>query len=139
MIIIKENVSCIIKLLMDLLEKFERCSAIDEIVLVCQVEFNDVVWESAERHGIKKLKHVINAEGRIQEYTKKGIQRLSDTYSHGSLVLIYDAGAKTLDVSEKLISNCIKDIKEYGLAGAGFDNKKIEEVQKIKSPNIFHK
>lgn len=94
------------------LEKFEQHKKIDAIAVVCIEGWEDTLWDYAKQYNISKLRHIIPGGSVGQESIRNGILALAEHYGEDSIVLIHDAIRPNLP--EKVITDCIKSIKEHG-------------------------
>ena len=101
-----------VPLLARVLDTFQECSAIDEIVLVLGEENLERGRELVSSHGWSKVTMICPGGERRQDSVKKGLQRLGDC----RWVVIHD-GARPL-VAPDLIERGLAEARESGSAVA---------------------
>lgn len=93
------------------LEVFDTHQEVDEIVVACLESWIPILKEQLQRFGIKKVRAVVpggeNGHGSIHN----GLMEAAKTAVPEDIVLICD-GVRPL-ITEKLISDCIRETREY--------------------------
>lgn len=92
------------------LERFERCDAVDDIIIVLQRSWQDLVSRWCDDYGISKIATFAPAGVTRQESVLNGLERcaLHVKDMNGTCVIIHDA-ARPL-VSASLIEKCIRTV-----------------------------
>ena len=96
------------------LEVFERCSAIDAIVVSCVADYIERLNEDLNRFQITKVKAVVAGGATGQASIRKGLEKAGELFPADSIVLIHD-GVRPL-IDEKTILKNIEAVKQYGSA-----------------------
>ena len=96
------------------LEAFQKNPEIDAIGLVCVDGWIDTVWECAKQYGITKLEFIVDGGRNGQESILKGLTEAKKRYSDEDIILVHD-GVRPM-VTQRIITDCIADTKEYGNA-----------------------
>ena len=97
------------------LEHFDRHPQIDAIVVVCIAEWIDYLKDQLDRFRIRKVRWIVPGGQTSQESTRAGLNILAENCpGDDTIVLIHD-GVRPL-ISEKLISENIASVKQYGNA-----------------------
>ena len=97
------------------LEHFDRHPEIDAIAVVCIAGWIDYLKEQLDRFRIKKVRWIVPGGETSQDSTRAGLGILAQNCNiDDTIVLIHD-GVRPL-ISEKLISDNIAAVKEYGNA-----------------------
>jgi 2-C-methyl-D-erythritol 4-phosphate cytidylyltransferase len=89
---------------------FERCPAVNEIVLVASQANLSRCWKLAKDEGWTKLTKIVPGGARRQDSVSAGLQEIGEC----ELVLIHD-GSRPL-VSADLIVGCMECAREHGAA-----------------------
>lgn len=93
------------------LEKFQKSSSIDQILVVSASLWEEKVWEIARKWNISKLERVVlGGESRFDS-TRSALEALAD-YPPETTILIHD-GVRPF-VSEEIIGECVRGIEERG-------------------------
>ena len=97
------------------LEHFDRHPEIDAIAVVCISGWIDYLKDQLERFRIKKVRWIVPGGETSQDSTRAGLGILAEHCDpEDTIVLIHD-GVRPL-ISEKLISENIASVKQYGNA-----------------------
>ncbi len=96
------------------MERFQNCSEIDVIAVVCIEGWETMLQAYANQFGIAKLKHIIKGGENGQGSIRNGIEELTKHYGGDSIVLVHDAIRPM--VSEGIIKECIQTVTEKGSA-----------------------
>lgn len=96
------------------LENFQNHPEIDAIVLVCLESWIDYAKKLLKKFGIDKAVDVVPGGATGQESIERGVAKAAAHYGEDSIVLIHD-GVRPL-ISEALIDDCIRGVKEHGSA-----------------------
>lgn len=96
------------------MEVFQRCEAIDAIIIVGLSGWETTIWKYAEEYGITKLKNVVSGGGCGQESIYNGIVEIRKYYDDDDIVLVHDAIRPM--VSREIIEDCINVVKKNGNA-----------------------
>lgn len=102
------------ELIIHTLENFQQHLEIDNIVVVCIEDWIPYLQKLLVKYEIDKVRAVVSGGSTGQESIYKGLVALKSISSDKDIVLVHD-GVRPF-VSEDLISNCIKSVKEYGSA-----------------------
>jgi 2-C-methyl-D-erythritol 4-phosphate cytidylyltransferase len=90
------------------LKPFEKCSKIDELIIVTLSDYIDKTWEFVNRYGLTKVKKIIQGGKTRQESSKNGIDACGDDTK---FVLIHDAVRPF--VTSNLLNKLIKALNKY--------------------------
>lgn len=93
---------------------FERCSQVEEIVLVVRAEQVDPVQRMVREYGCSKVTVVTSGGDTRQRSVALGLEKLSRGLS---LIAVHD-GARPF-VTQEEIQRCIGDARTYGAAALG--------------------
>ncbi|MFC1769066.1 2-C-methyl-D-erythritol 4-phosphate cytidylyltransferase [Nanoarchaeota archaeon] len=123
------------------IEAFEKCSQIDEIILVANQEDLDQLKNLVKEY--EKIKNIVIGGQQRQDSVHNGI--MSITNANDEDILLIHNGANPF-VSEETISKCIEAGKEYGVAVAGIKsintmklaNPENEVVSTLDRSNIYN-
>lgn len=96
------------------IEKFSKHPEIDNIVISCLESWIDVLQKQLTDYGITKVSEIVRGGATGHESIHNGLIKISEVSKEEDLVLICD-GVRPM-ISEQLISNCIREAKEYGSA-----------------------
>lgn len=96
------------------MEAFQKHADIDAIAVVCIDGWGQILTAYAKQFGITKLKYIIAAGDCGQASIRNGVYELERHCSSNDIVLIHDA-IRPL-VSQKIISDCIVNVRNYGSA-----------------------
>lgn len=102
------------ELIIHTLENFQNHPEIDGIVVVCIKDWIPYLNKILNKYQIDKVRSVVAGGTTGQESIYKGLCAINEFASDNSIVLVHD-GVRPF-VNEKLISDCIKSVKEYGSA-----------------------
>ncbi|MFO0753062.1 MAG: 2-C-methyl-D-erythritol 4-phosphate cytidylyltransferase [Thermodesulfovibrionales bacterium] len=111
------------------LEVFQQCGMIDEILPVLKSEDRDAGWALVERYGITKVRRIVPGGDERQDSVFNGIEALGE---EPSAVVIHD-GARPL-VEGFLIERALEGLKGYDGAVAGVPVKDTIKAAKPSSP-----
>lgn len=100
------------------LEKFQNCSDIDEICIVCIKEWIEFLKDKLNEFKILKVKYIVNGGKNGLESVKNGLKAM-DKLSQNDLVLIHDAVRPFID--NESINENIRVAKKYGMALTAVD------------------
>ena len=96
------------------LEAFQRHPEIDDIAVVCLVDWMHVLEVYARQFNITKLKHIIPGGDSGQTSICNGVFELEKHYGREDFVLVHDAIRPM--VSNVVISDCLRVAQAYGNA-----------------------
>lgn len=96
------------------LQAFQEHEEIDEIAVVCIEGWEHMLRAYAAQFGITKLNIVVPGGNCGQASIRNGLFELEKHFSKDDIVLIHDAIRPM--VSQKIISDCISVVKQYGNA-----------------------
>ena len=102
------------ELIIHTLENFQTHPEIDGIVVVCIEDWIPYLKKLLEKYQIDKVRSVVPGGATGQESIYKGLLAIHEFADDNSIVLVHD-GVRPF-VNEKLISDCIKSVKEHGSA-----------------------
>ena len=102
------------ELIIHTLENFQNHPEIDGIVVVCIEEWIPYLKRLLEKYEIDKVFSVVPGGSTGQESIYNGLCAIHESATDDSIVLVHD-GVRPF-VSEQLISDCIKSVKEHGSA-----------------------
>lgn len=94
------------------LEQFENHPQIDAICVVCIENWIEYLKTLISQYRLSKVKWIVPGGTTGQESIFNGLSILHEHCPEDSIVLVHD-GVRPL-VSEKLISDCIASVKQYG-------------------------
>lgn len=95
------------------IEIFEKCEAVDDIVVVCHADWIDYLEDLLKKHQIKKVSKVLPGGATGQESIRNGVVYLHEnSKSNEDIVLIHD-GVRPL-IDEKTIMENISSVKTFG-------------------------
>lgn len=95
--------------------KFEQCSDIDVIIVVCLHGWVEQLTDMAGKYGIKKLKAVVEGGCNSQESISKGVRYLLDNgYCDDDIVMVHESVRPF--ISERIISDNIASCQKNGNA-----------------------
>jgi len=98
-------------LIIHTLEKFEHCSDIDAILVVCLTEYFDYLRELCKRYSINKLRWIAQNGNSRFESVISGVKCLSENnIPENSKIVIHNANMPF--VSTENISECLKKIED---------------------------
>lgn len=92
------------------LEKFQRCSLIDHIVVAAQKEFFELILEIKEKYGFSKLLNPIEGGSERQYSVFNAVKSLKA--DREDIIIVHDAVRPLL--SDEIIVNSINSAKEFG-------------------------
>lgn len=96
------------------IEKFEKCSSISHIVVVCIENYINTLDSLIRRYKITKVKAIIKGGSCGQESIFNGVNFCYKNFDKSSIILVHDAIRPF--VSEDIINNCISITKNFGNA-----------------------
>lgn len=96
------------------LEVFSQHPEIDKICISCLESWIDVLKEQIEQYGIKKVEAIVPGGSNGYESIHNGLMAAAEGAEPDDLVLICD-GVRPM-ITGELVSNCIRETKEYGSA-----------------------
>ena len=96
------------------MEAFEKLEQIDAITIVCQKEYEELIWNIAKEYHITKLQHIFYGGSVGQESIRNGIFGLETYYDENDLILIHDA-IRPL-VEREVLEDCIHVARKEGNA-----------------------
>ena len=96
------------------LEHFEYYNEIDNIVIVCIESYINELQMLIERYGITKVSKIVSGGKSGHDSIYYGLDALAEGARDDDIILIHD-GVRPL-ITEELISDNIKAVKEYGSA-----------------------
>jgi len=96
------------------LEKFSKHPMVDQIAIACLESWIDVLKEQLDAYGITKVVSVVKGGANGHESIHNGLMEIAKDYDKDDIVLICD-GVRPM-ISEKLITNCIKETRTHGTA-----------------------
>lgn len=102
------------ELIIHTLENFQNHPEVDGIVIVCIEEWIDYLKKILSKYQIDKVRDVVPGGSTGQESIYNGICAIKKFAPDDSIVLVHD-GVRPF-VTEALISDCIKSVKEHGSA-----------------------
>ncbi|MCC6347663.1 MAG: 2-C-methyl-D-erythritol 4-phosphate cytidylyltransferase [Nitrospirales bacterium] len=111
------------------LEAFQHCRLVDEILPVLKAEDREAGWELVEHYGITKVRRIAPGGSERQDSVFNGLEALG---GEPSLVVIHD-GARPL-VESFLIERAIEGLKGYDGAVAGVPVKDTIKAAKHSTP-----
>ena len=97
------------------LEHFDRHPEIDAIAVVCIAGWVDYLKELLVRFHIKKVRWIVPGGETSQESTRAGLGILEANCDPSNTIVLIHDGVRPL-ITEKLISDNIAAVKEYGNA-----------------------
>ena len=97
------------------IEKFENCSEIDAIVVVCIEEWIPFLYSLLEKYQLKKIKSIVAGGETGQQSILSGLESIKKKYSENNPIVLIHDGVRPL-INGELIINCIKSVKEHGSA-----------------------
>lgn len=96
------------------LEVFSQHPEIDKICISCLESWIDVLKEQIEQYGIKKVEAIVPGGSNGYESIHNGLMAAAEGAAPDDLVLICD-GVRPM-ITGELVSNCIRETREYGSA-----------------------
>ena len=96
------------------LRVFQRCSAIDAVVVACLADYLDWMRELTETYRLSKVKRIVPGGKTGQESIYHGLCAAKELTREKSVVLIHD-GVRPL-IEEDLIVRNIQSVREHGSA-----------------------
>lgn len=111
------------------IEVFEKCSMIDNIILVVANEERELCNRMIQLYAFQKVNKVIAGGVERQDSVFCGLEELDESCD---IVLIHD-GARML-VTESIIIKCINNAMKYGAATAGVPVK--DTIKIVENENI---
>lgn len=102
------------ELIIHTLENFQNHQDIDAITIVCIEDWIPYLNKLLKKYDITKTKAVISGGKNGQESIYKGLCATKEYAEKNSIVLVHD-GVRPF-INEEVISQCIKNVKEYGSA-----------------------
>ncbi len=112
------------------IDTFEENKYIDEIILVCNPLFRDLMEEILAKNKYKKVKHLLDGGKTRRESSYAGINFIQ---SDDASVLIHD-GVRPF-VSHRIIEDCVKALEVYNAVAAGIPC--VDTIIKVNSQNII--
>ncbi len=94
------------------IEQFDNHPEIDSICVVCVEDWLEHIKTLLEKFNIKKVRWLIKGGDTALNSQYNGLKAIASDLSDDDIVLIHD-GVRPL-IDEKLISDCIKSVKEFG-------------------------
>ena len=111
------------------LEAFDRCGAVDEIILVCaESEMDFCRDEIVDKYGLQKVRSIVTGGEERQDSVFNGLKAADSA----GVVLIHD-GARPF-VTGRIIEEGIMNAKKYGASACGVTPK---DTIKIKDESGF--
>lgn len=92
------------------IERFEKSSDIDEIIIVSQNEYSDFIWELVAKNQWCKVVKVVNGGRERFDSTFSALKSLSG-YDGQCKILLHDA-VRPL-ISETIIRNCVDALESF--------------------------
>ncbi|MEK6942957.1 MAG: 2-C-methyl-D-erythritol 4-phosphate cytidylyltransferase [Nanoarchaeota archaeon] len=99
------------------LEKFQSCSAIDEIAVVSQKINFKKINEIKKQHTLGKIKNIVEGGKERQDSVYNGLMSIKKAKSR-DIILVHN-GSNPL-VKDEEIKNCIAAAKKHGASAAAF-------------------
>lgn len=96
------------------LEKFEECTEIDKIIVVCHGSYMETMMNFLKMYEINKVEKIIIGGSDRQQSLKKGLEFIENIASDNDIVVIHD-GVRPM-VSISTINENIRVAKEYNAA-----------------------
>jgi 2-C-methyl-D-erythritol 4-phosphate cytidylyltransferase len=96
------------------LEKFELCSEIDFIVVVCHASWMDKMSDIINKYGFKKVSAIVAGGKERHNSVQVGLQEVNQLSNENDIVMIHD-GVRPL-IKESTILENIRIANEYGNA-----------------------
>ena len=90
---------------------FERCEAVDELILVARVDQQEKLKTEASTNQIRKLTRIIPGGAERQDSVWCGLENLS---AQSEIVLIHDAARPC--ISSEVITRCVQTARDQGAA-----------------------
>ena len=94
------------------LEQFQNHQQVDAVCVVCIESWIGFLQSLVRQYGLSKVRWIVPGGKTGQESIFNGLSTLHEHCPEDSIVLVHD-GVRPL-VSEKLISDCIDSVKQYG-------------------------
>lgn len=102
------------ELIVHVLENFQDHPEIDAIAVVCIADWIAYLERLVAKYGLDKVRAVVPGGASGQESIHRGLVAVKEFAPDDSVVLVHD-GVRPF-VNEKLISDCIRTVKEKGSA-----------------------
>lgn len=96
------------------LEIFENHPDIDMVVVPCIAGWEDYLQRMLDKFGIKKVKKIVTGGKDTQESKMKALNYLNTVCKEDDIIILHDA-VRPL-ISEKLITDTLDSVKEFGSA-----------------------
>lgn len=96
------------------IDHFEKHPKVDNIVVVCLKAWIDTLEEYLKEYSIRKVSYVVPGGKTGYQSIHNGILKIAEDSEDDDIVLICD-GVRPI-LSDKLITDCIRDAKKYGTA-----------------------
>ena len=95
------------------LSRFEKCDAIDEIIVVCLHGWEESLRKLASEYNITKLVTIVTGGNNSQESVSRGVDfMVSNNYSDDDVVIVHES--VRLFISDRIIMDNIKTCSRYG-------------------------
>ena len=98
------------------IENFERNPNIDSIIVVCNPDWIDHIWELIHSFGLKKVQWVVEGGQTSHDSTRNGLFHLQDKIDQDDYVIIHDAVRPILP--QAIINEMIETAHREGNASA---------------------
>ena len=122
------------------LEKFEVCSEIEKIVIVCHSGWTEEMRRIVEKFNITKVSEIVIGGGDRQESIKNGLSKIDESCDSGDIVVIHD-GVRPL-VAETTIRENIRVARKHGNAmtvKAVTETVVVTESEIAKNDNFYNR
>ena len=96
------------------LEKFEQCSEIDNIIVVCHGSWVDKMYSIVNKYGFNKVSTIVPGGKERHDSVQIGLQEVTNLCNDNDLVMIHD-GVRPL-IEETTILENIRVANEFGNA-----------------------
>lgn len=96
------------------LQKFDNHKEIDKIIISCLSGWENELKRQIKENNIKKVVSIVKGGETGQLSIYNALSEADSLFNENSIILIHD-GVRPL-IDEKLITNCIKSVKEKGSA-----------------------
>lgn len=96
------------------LEKFQKCSKIDKIAVVCLKGWENYLIACAKQFGISKLEFIFEGGETGLDSIKNGVFGLKEVMSEDDILIIHDGNRP--GVSFEIIEECIETTKTHGIS-----------------------
>ncbi len=116
------------------IEKFQNHPLIDEIVVVTLQDYISFMKTLVFKHGFNKVRHIICGGETRQESVRNALNKTK--YADNDFVLIHD-GDRPL-VSDKIITECIKSLEQFGTAVVATDGSEIDGISNAGRKAVYN-